>query len=210
MIDTLKFEKELLESGYHLIAGIDEVGRGPMAGPVVTCCIIMKEKSHILGVNDSKTLSSKKRQMLKEQILKECICYHVSFISEKIIDEINIYEATKLSMLDSINNCAIKPEFCLIDAMPLDLDIPHKSIIKGDRLSYSIACASIIAKEARDDYMRELSKIYPEYGFEKHMGYCTKGHIQAVEKYGVLDIHRKSFSPIKKILEKEIINDLNK
>ena len=155
VIDNLKYERRLYDEGYNLIAGIDEVGRGPLAGPVVASCVIMPKGSYIEGVTDSKKISPKKRKILKEQILEMAVSVSTIFIDEKVIEEINIYEATKVAMLKALNTQSIKPDYVLIDAMPLEIDIPHESIIKGDELSFSIACASIIAKEARDDFMDE-------------------------------------------------------
>lgn len=200
-IDNLKFEKELYEEGYTLIAGVDEVGRGPLAGPVVASCVIMPKGIYIEGVTDSKKISPKKRKILKEEILNKCVAVSTIFIDENIIDEINIYEATKVAMLKAINEISVKPEYVLIDAMPLEFDIPHKSIIKGDELSFSIACASIIAKEARDDFMDELDKIYPEYGFKQNKGYPTKAHREALIKYGITKVHRKTYGPVKKVID---------
>lgn len=203
-IDNLKYENELYNEGYNLIAGIDEVGRGPLAGPVVASCVIMPKGYYIEGVTDSKKLSPKKRKELKEKILQSAISVSTVFIDELIIDEINIYEATKKAMLQTLEEIKIKPEFVLIDAMPLEFDIPHKSIIKGDELSFSIACASIIAKEARDDFMDELDKIYPEYGFKQNKGYPTKVHRDALIKYGATKVHRKTYGPVKKVLESNV------
>lgn len=202
VIDNLKYERRLYDEGYNLIAGIDEVGRGPLAGPVVASCVIMPKGSYIEGVTDSKKITPKKRKILKEKILEMAVSVSTIFIDEKVIDEINIYEATKVAMLKALNTQSIKPDYVLIDAMPLEIDIPHESIIKGDELSFSIACASIIAKEARDDFMDELDKIYPEYGFIKNKGYPTKAHRDALTKYGVTKVHRRTYGPVKKVLEK--------
>lgn len=201
LLDNLKYEKALYEKGYKLIAGIDEVGRGPLAGPVVATCIIMPAFDVIDGVTDSKKITPKKRKILKEEILKKAICVSTIFIDEKIIDEINIYEATKKAMLEALSNMNVKPDYVLIDAMPLEIDIPHESIIKGDMLSYTIACASIVAKEARDDFMDELDKIYPEYGFIKNKGYPTKMHRDALKKYGVTKVHRKTYGPVRDVID---------
>ena len=200
-IDNLKYEKSLYEKGYKFIAGIDEVGRGPLAGPVVATCIIMPADDIVVGVTDSKKITPKKRKILKEEILKKAISVSTVFIDEKVIDEINIYEATKKAMLEALSNMAIKPDYVLIDAMPLEFDIPHESIIKGDMLSYTIACASIVAKEARDDFMDELDKVYPEYGFIKNKGYPTKLHREALKKYGATEVHRKSYAPVKDAID---------
>lgn len=191
-----KTEYEILmqTKGYNLIAGIDEVGRGPLAGPVCCACVIMPLDNLIEGIDDSKKISEKKREQLCEKIKQSAICYSVEFVSEQEIDKINILEATKLCMKRAINNMKIKPDIVLVDAVKgLDVDVPTHSIIHGDALSYNIGAASILAKVTRDKLMVELAKKYPEYGFDRHKGYGTKLHIEAIKKYGVLPIHRKSF-----------------
>ena len=194
--DKLKFEKECLKNGQKNICGCDEAGRGPLAGPVVVAAVIMPldEKSIICGVDDSKKLSEKKREELYEKIIKTAKAFKVSIISEKIIDEINILNATKQGMIEAINGLSQKPDCALIDAVTgLNLDCDTISIIKGDYLSYSIGCASILAKVTRDRLMKEYSKKYPVYHFEKHKGYGTKEHIELLKKFGKCDIHRNSF-----------------
>ena len=161
----------------------------------------MKKDSHIEGVTDSKKLSDKKRRALVQQILSECECYQVIAIDNKKIDEINILEASRLAMEKAIKNMAIKPDYILTDAMELHTKIPYLALIKGDMLSYTIACASIVAKVARDDYMISLAKKYPGYGFEKHKGYPTKAHKEALKNLGVTKVHRKSYEPVKQLLE---------
>ena len=189
-----EFEKYYLENGKKLIAGIDEAGRGPLAGPVVVACVIMPQDDIVEGVNDSKKLSPKKRDFLYNQIINKALSYSVSIISEKTIDEINILNATKLGMEKCVKNLSITPDIVLIDAVDkLNLDVEYKSIIKGDQLSYSIACASIIAKVTRDNLMLELDKKYPEYNFCDHKGYGTAKHIQAIKEHGICPLHRKSF-----------------
>jgi len=200
IIDNLEKEKALYEKGYTLIGGIDEVGRGPLAGPVVATCVIMPKGFYVEGITDSKKLSIKKREEFNKIILENAISVSTIFISEEKIDEINIYEATKLAMINAIKGLSVKPDYILIDAMPLDIDIPHESIIKGDELSFSIACASIVSKVARDHLMDEYALIYPEYGFEKNKGYGTKTHIEALKKYGPTKIHRKTYAPIKQMI----------
>lgn len=202
-IDNYQFERKLHSEGYTLIAGVDEVGRGPLAGPVVASAVIMPVDCYIEGVTDSKKLSEKKRKELKEKIMEKAIAISTIFIDEVVIDEINIYEATKVAMLKAINSLKPAPDYVLIDAMPLEFDIPHESIIKGDLKSYAIACASIIAKEARDDFMKELDKEYPQYGFAKNMGYPTKMHREALIKYGATKVHRKTYGPVAKVLDSE-------
>ena len=199
-IDKLKFEKEELAKGYSLIAGMDEVGRGPLAGPVCTACVIMPLDDIIEGIDDSKKLSEKKREELAEKIKEKAIAYSVQMVDEQTIDKINILEATKLCMKKSIETMDIRPGIVLVDAInKLDTDVEIRGIIKGDALSYNIGCASILAKVTRDKLMCELDKEYPEYGFAKHKGYGTKVHIEAIKKYGPCIYHRLSFL---KFLEK--------
>lgn len=202
IIDNYVYERKLHEEGYEYLAGIDEVGRGPLAGPVVATAIIMPKDCYIEGVIDSKKVSPKKRKELKKIILEKAIAVSTIFIDEKIIDEVNIYEATKIAMYKAVKELEIKPDYILIDAMPLELDIPHDSIIKGDEKSFTIACASIIAKEARDDFMDELDKMYPEYGFKQNKGYPTKVHREALNKFGATPVHRKTYGPVAKVLSK--------
>lgn len=197
VIDNHKYERELNERGIVLIAGVDEVGRGPLVGPVVTACVILPKDYHLEGLTDSKKLSIKKREMFYDIIMRDAISVSIGMRDEKVIDDINIYEATKLAMYDAINNSKVKPEHVLIDAMKLEkLDIPSTSIIKGDLKSITISAASVIAKVTRDRMMVELGKKYPEYGFEKNAGYGTKQHIEAIEKYGIIPEHRKTFKPV--------------
>src|SRR5574344_2775203 len=188
----LEYEKELYKNNIKLIGGIDEAGRGPLIGPVVAACVILPVNFYNERINDSKKLSEKLREELYDVIMKNAISVGVGIVDEKVIDKINILEATKLAMKDSINNLSIKPQHLLIDAVKLDVDIPSTSIIKGDALSESIASASIIAKVTRDRMLIELDKLHPEYGFKKNKGYGTKMHIDAIKKYGVLKEHRKT------------------
>ncbi|HEK9099197.1 ribonuclease HII [Bacillus pfraonensis] len=197
-----KYEKTLREKGLTYIAGIDEVGRGPLAGPVVTAAVVLPEDFYIPGLNDSKKLSEAKRERFYDEIKEKAIAIGVGIVSPQVIDEINIYQATKQAMLDAIANLSCTPEHLLIDAMKLPTQIPQTSIIKGDAKSISISAASIIAKVTRDHMMKELGKKHPEYGFEQHMGYGTKQHLQAIETYGVLEEHRKTFAPIKDMIQK--------
>ena len=193
-IDKLKFEKEEQLKGKFLIAGVDEVGRGPLAGPVCVACVMMPLDNLVEGVDDSKKLSEKKRDLLFEQIKEKAICYSIQMVDEQTIDKINILEATKLAMKNAINEMSVKPDVVLVDAInKLDVDVDIRGIVKGDLLSYSIGCASILAKVTRDRLMCELSKEYPEYGFEKHKGYGTKQHIEAIKEYGPCVYHRLSF-----------------
>lgn len=208
-VNLYQYEEQLEDLGIKYIAGVDEVGRGPLAGPVVIAAVILPLNLRIKGINDSKKLSLKKRNELYKIILNEALAVNVSFIDERVIDEINIYEATKKGMLEAISGLKIKPEHVLIDAMPLrELAIAHTSIIHGDALSASIGAASIIAKVTRDEYMDKMDIKYPNYGFKHHKGYCTKEHLEALEKYGPCEIHRKSFAPVKKFYTKQLTLDL--
>lgn len=208
-VNLYQYEEQLEDLGIKYIAGVDEVGRGPLAGPVVVAAVILPLNLRIKGINDSKKLSLKKRNELYKIILNEALAVNVSFIDERVIDEINIYEATKKGMLEAISGLKIKPEHVLIDAMPLrELAIAHTSIIHGDALSASIGAASIIAKITRDEYMDKMDIKYPNYGFKHHKGYCTKEHLEALEKYGPCEIHRKSFAPVKKFYTKQLTLDL--
>ena len=203
------FERELLNKGHKYIAGCDEVGRGPLAGPVVAAAVILDPFNKIEGLNDSKKLSEKKRLVLSKEIMEKAIAYKITYIYPKEIDQINIYQASKKAMIESILALEITPTFVLSDAMPLnEIDIPHLSIIKGDAKSATIAAASIIAKVERDNYMIKLSKKYPEYGFEKHKGYPTKMHLEALRKYGVLEIYRKTYKPVYDLINKQTNMDL--
>jgi len=196
-VNLYEYENELYDKGINYIAGVDEVGRGPLIGPVVTACVILPKNFECSGLTDSKKLTEKKREEYFDYIMDHALSVSVGIMSEKVIDEVNIYEATKLAMYQAINNSKIKPEHVLIDAMKLEnLDMPSTSIIKGDAKSISIAAASVIAKVTRDRMMLELDKEYPMYGFKKHKGYPTKQHIEAIEKYGILDSHRKTFKPV--------------
>ncbi|MFD1735798.1 ribonuclease HII [Bacillus salitolerans] len=191
------YEKEYKNQGYEFIAGVDEVGRGPLAGPVVAAAVILPEGFSVLGINDSKQLSEEKREYLFDQIQASAISIGIGIIPAKQIDEINIYEATKRAMLKAINMLQVKPHYLLIDAMKLPINIPQLSLVKGDQKSISIAASSIIAKVTRDRYMKRMGEAYPEYGFEKHMGYGTKQHIEAISMHGIIGEHRRTFSPIR-------------
>ena len=197
MIDLLKYEKELYEQGVNLIAGVDEVGRGPLVGPVVTAAVILPKNYFLEGLTDSKKLSEKKREEFYPIIMRDAISVGIGVIDSKTIDEVNIYEATKLAMYQAINNLNIQPEHVLIDAMKLNLTMPSTSIIHGDALSESIGAASVIAKVTRDHMMYELDKEHPEYGFKKHKGYPTKLHLEMLKKYGPLSNYRFTYGPVK-------------
>lgn len=190
-----EFETELYNNGINFIAGIDEVGRGPLVGPVVTAAVILPKDFYDERINDSKKLTEKKRELLYDVIMENAISVGIGISNEDVIDEINILNATKRAMLEAVNNLSVKPEHLLIDAVKLNTDIPQTSIIKGDAKSESIAAASIIAKVTRDRMMVELDKIHPEYDFKHNKGYGTKKHIEAIKKYGIIKEHRKTFAP---------------
>jgi len=194
-----EFEDELYLKGINYIAGVDEVGRGPLVGPVVTAAVILPKDFIDERINDSKKLTEKKRELLYDVIMGNAISVGIGMSSNEVIDEINILEATKKAMIEAISNLNVKPEHILIDAVKLNVDIPSTSIIKGDAKSQSIAAASIIAKVTRDRMMVELDKEHPEYDFKHNKGYGTKKHIDAIYKYGVLPEHRKTFAPISEI-----------
>ena len=185
--------KKEIYNKYDLIAGIDEVGRGPLAGPVVTCAVIMKKDSHIDGITDSKKLNRKKMLELKEKILEDSISISYGYANQNMIDEINIRQATLFAMKMAVENLSPRPEILLIDAERIDSNIPQLNIVKGDLNEYAISCASILAKIRRDDIMINFSKIYPEYSFDTNVGYGTKKHYEAIDKFGITPIHRKSF-----------------
>lgn len=185
-------KKEIYDK-YDLIAGIDEVGRGPLAGPVVTCAVIMKKDSHIDGITDSKKLKRKKMLELKEKILEDSIGISYGYANQNLIDEINIRQATLFAMKMAVDNLSPRPEILLIDAERIDSNIPQLNIVKGDLNEYAISCASILAKIRRDDIMINFSKIYPGYSFDTNVGYGTKKHYEAIDKFGITPIHRKSF-----------------
>lgn len=204
-INLYKYEKELWNQGYNNIAGVDEVGRGPLIGPVVTACVILPKNFKLDGLTDSKKLTEKKREEYYDYIMKNALSVSIGMMDEKVIDEVNIYEATKLAMYQAINNSKIKPDYVLIDAMKLEeLDIPNLPIIKGDAKSISIAAASVIAKVTRDRMMIELDKKYPMYGFKSHKGYPTKKHVEAILEHGLIEGYRKTFKPISTILNDKI------
>lgn len=197
-----EIDKSYFKEGYNYICGIDEAGRGPLAGPVVVAAVIMPKDSMIEGVNDSKKVSEKKREKLYELIIEEAISYSVGIVDQNEIDRINILNATKAGLTEAVRTLKVKPELILVDALT-NIDtcgVPYQSIIKGDAKSYSIAAASIIAKVTRDRIMREWDKVYPQYGFEKHKGYGTAAHISAIKENGLCSLHRLSF--VKNIINK--------
>ena len=205
IIDNYKYEHDLNKKGITLIAGVDEVGRGPLIGPVVAAAVILPKNFKLEGLTDSKKLSEKKRELFYQIIKEQAISIGIGVISEKRIDEINIYEATKEAMYEAIDNLNPKPEHVLIDAMPLDLEIPSTSIIKGDLLSISISAASVIAKVTRDHMLYEMDKEYPMYDLKNNKGYGTKKHLEAIRKYGITKYHRLSYKPVYD--NKDKIND---
>jgi ribonuclease HII len=191
----LTYENECFEQGAKFIAGVDEVGRGPLAGPVLACAVILPQGLLIEGINDSKKLSEKKRIILDKIIRESALAVAIEFINVKIIDEINILQATIQAMTGAVNGLTIQPDVVLVDALKLpDISIRQHAVINGDSLSISIAAASIVAKVARDDMMKKYHEIYPEYGFDQHKGYGTAKHIDAIREYGLCPIHRQSFT----------------
>ena len=195
LINLKQIEKVFYNKGIEYIAGIDEAGRGPLAGPVVVASVIMPKDSMIEGVNDSKKVTERRREKLYDIILEEAISYGIGIIYQDEIDEINILQATKKGLTEAVEQMKIKPDLIMVDALTgIDtLGIPYQSIIKGDAKCYSISAASIIAKVTRDRIMREWDKVYPEYGFAAHKGYGTAKHIAALKEYGPCEIHRRSF-----------------
>lgn len=194
------FEEEGYAEGFSLIAGVDEAGRGPLAGAVYAAAVILPRDVVINGINDSKKLSEKKRELLFDEIREKAIAYSIYSVDEKIIDEVNILKATHMAMNGAVAGLSVTPELVLIDGNSISgMTLPHKTVVGGDAKSISIAAASILAKVARDRYITELAKKYPEYGFEKHKGYGTRLHTEAILKYGACEIHRKTF--LKKLLK---------
>ena len=194
-MDKLIYERELINKGCKYICGVDEVGRGPLAGPVVCAAVIMPLNDLIDGVDDSKKLTAKKRETLAEIIKQKAVAYAICRVEPQVIDEINILEATKLCMKNAVESLEVTPDFVMVDGnMTLDIGVPQESIVKGDFYSYTIGAASIIAKDFRDKLMDEYAAVYPEYGFEKHKGYGTAVHIKAIIDQGICPIHRRSFT----------------
>lgn len=202
--ERLKYENEARAAGYSRILGVDEAGRGPMAGPLVVGGVIFPEDFYDERINDSKKLTEKKREALYDIIIENALAYQIEVLSVEEVDTLNVYEASRTGMKRIVES--LEPDFTLSDAMPIG-DIPHLSIIKGDAKSLSIGAASILAKVTRDRILKEYGKQYPEYGFEKHKGYVTKAHKEALEKYGVTSIHRKSFAPVQKVLNEQLSFD---
>ena len=209
MEDLYIYERNLLQKGYEKIGGIDEVGRGPLVGPVVAACVILPKNYQLEGLTDSKKLSEKKREKFYDILRQDAIAIGIGVVSEKKIDEINIYEATKLAMQEAIKNLKVEPDYLLIDAMKFETSIPSTSIIKGDAKSLSIAAASVIAKVTRDRMLIELDKKYPMYDFKHNKGYPTKKHLEAIKKYGIIVEHRRSYGPIFNYLKEKGINQID-
>lgn len=195
LLKLFKMQSELHKAGYRVIAGVDEAGRGPLAGPVVAAAVILKLDCYIFGLNDSKLLSEKKREALYNEISSEALSWAYDVVDEGSIDRINILRATELAMIGAVEKLKEKPDFVLVDAVKLpQMNIPQHAVIKGDRLCASIAAASIMAKVTRDKIMTRYDLLFPEYGFKKHKGYGTREHIESIKKYGFCPIHRRSFS----------------
>lgn len=199
----LAYEKELYAQGVQLIAGVDEVGRGPLAGPVVAAAVILPKNCKIPGLNDSKKIPKSKHQAIYQAVLDQALSIGIGVKDNRVIDQVNIYEATKLAMLEAIQELELQPQHLLIDAMKLELPVSQTSIIKGDANSLSIAAASIVAKVTRDQMMAAYDQEYPGYDFAQNAGYGTAKHLQGLEKQGVTPIHRRSFEPIKSITDVE-------
>lgn len=196
----LKYEHEFWNEGINVIAGVDEVGRGPLAGPVVTCAVVLPHDFDVYEVNDSKQLSEKKRYELADQIKAKSIDYSYGIADNKLIDDINIYEATRVAMKEAVLGLKELPQEIIVDAMQIDVDIQQLKLIKGDAKSASVSAASILAKTYRDDLMKQYDQQYPEYDFANNAGYGTKKHLDALHKYGATPIHRRSFKPVSDLL----------
>lgn len=203
-IDNYEYEKKYWNMGFNNIAGVDEVGRGPLIGPVVTACVVLPHNFKLEGLTDSKKLSEKKRNEFCEYIKQNALAYSIGVVGPEEIDEINIYQASKKAMLLAIEDIRkkINVDYVFTDAMPLELDIPSLSIVKGDLKSITISAASVIAKVTRDNMMYELDKKYPQYKFGSHKGYPTKKHIGAINKYGLIEGYRKTYGPVKELIER--------
>ncbi len=203
-VDLRSIEKRLWSEGYELIAGVDEAGRGPLVGPVVAGAVILPKDYNLEGLNDSKQLSEKKRNLFFDIIMKDAISVGIGIVDAKTIDEINIYEASRLAMKKALQNLKIKPDYILTDAMKIELDTPLDAIIHGDALSLSIAAGSVIAKVTRDRLMEQLDELHPEYEFKNHKGYPTKRHLELLSKYGPLENYRFTYKPVRALMDKEM------
>ncbi|WP_081166851.1 ribonuclease HII [Lactococcus garvieae] len=198
----LAFERQAYAQGFEHVAGIDEVGRGPLAGPVVTAAVILPKNCKISGLNDSKKIPKSKHEVIFNEVQEKALAIGIGLVDNDTIDQVNIYQATKIAMLQAIEKLEVAPQCLLIDAMELDINLPQKSIIKGDAKSASIAAASIVAKVTRDRLMTDYAQKYPYYDFEHNAGYGTAKHLAGLEVYGITPIHRKSYEPIKSMVEK--------
>lgn len=197
-----RYEHSLWEAGNQYVAGIDEVGRGPLAGPVVTCAVILNNHFNLVEVTDSKMLTRHEREQLYLHIVDEAVEVSIAVNPSSVIDQLNIYRATQQAMIRSVKSLVHRPSHLIVDAVPLNTSIPQTTLIKGDQKSISVAAASIVAKEYRDHLMADYAKLYPEYGFDQNMGYGTKQHLMALQKYGATPIHRKTFAPVPRYLKK--------
>lgn len=204
-IDLYQYEKELWEKGITFVAGVDEVGRGPLIGPVVTACVVLPHDFVLEGLTDSKKISEKKRNLFYDYIMEHALAVEIGMCTPEEIDTMNIYQASKEAMIRAITKVRkrVDVKHVLSDAMPMELDIPVTPIIKGDAKSITIAAASVIAKVTRDRMMYELDEKYPMYGFKNHKGYPTKKHLEALKEYGLIDGYRKTYGPVKEILERD-------
>ena len=208
MCERLRYEKAAYALGKSYNIGLDEAGRGPMAGPLVVAGVIFEKGYYHEAINDSKQLSEKKRESLYDLIIRDALAYQIEIIDVEDVDRLNVYQASKKGMIDAIHHIAIQPDFALSDAMPLGDEIAHNAIIKGDSLSMSIGAASILAKVTRDRIMKKYDLQYPEYGFAQHKGYPTKQHKELLKMYGVTPIHRRSFQPVIDILNEQLALEL--
>lgn len=204
-VDLYQYEKELWEKGFSFVAGVDEVGRGPLIGPVVTACVVLPHDFVLEGLTDSKKISEKKRNQFYQYIMDHAVAVEIGMCTPEEIDTMNIYQASKEAMIRAITKVREKVDVkhVLSDAMPMELDIPVTPIIKGDAKSITIAAASVIAKVTRDQMMYELDEKYPMYGFKNHKGYPTKKHLEALKEYGLIEGYRKTYGPVKEILERD-------
>ena len=208
MCERLKYEKAAYQQGKKVIIGLDEAGRGPMAGPLVVGAVIFDKNYYNEDIDDSKKLTEKKREALYDVIIHDALAYQIEIIDVEEVDRLNVYQASKIGMLRAIEHISLQPDFALTDAMPLGDAIDHQAIIKGDHLSMTIGAASILAKVTRDRIMKDYDVMYPQYGFAKHKGYPTKQHKEALLHYGVTPIHRRSFQPVIDVLNEQLSLDL--
>ena len=208
MCERLKYEKAAYQQGKKVIIGLDEAGRGPMAGPLVVGAVIFDKNYYNEDIDDSKKLTEKKREALYDVIIHDALAYQIEIIDGEEVDRLNVYQASKIGMLIAIEHISLQPDFALTDAMPLGDAIDHQAIIKGDHLSMTIGAASILAKVTRDRIMKDYDAMYPQYGFAKHKGYPTKQHKEALLHYGVTPIHRRSFQPVIDVLNEQLSLDL--